>query len=184
MEISLDTLKMVLSDLSEPEKGRKCPCYSTRCNNKKGCGYIAIFLWFLSITLLVVGFGLGIGLKDMERRHKSRSSGKNKSARQNILVRANYKPWGVEAIHNGDGYVRKYLSPQYTPTLGVYEDSKSDSIAHHFRWSRQANIALWIITWWGPYKLEDSIAYNATQRPWQNHGSSALRNIKSIVCWT
>jgi hypothetical protein len=59
-------------------------------------------------------------------------------------------------FHNGDGYVRRDLVPKHEPTLGEYDDSRPDTIAQHLRWSRQANIGLWITSWWGPNRLEDS----------------------------
>lgn len=59
-------------------------------------------------------------------------------------------------FHNGDGYVRRDLVPQQQPTLGEYDDSRPETIAQHLRWSRQANIGLWITSWWGPNRLEDS----------------------------
>ena len=59
-------------------------------------------------------------------------------------------------FHNRDGYVRKDLSPQHQPTLGEYNDSDPAVIAQHIRWSQQANIGLWITSWWGPNRIEDS----------------------------
>lgn len=59
-------------------------------------------------------------------------------------------------FHNGDGYVRRDLAPQQQPALGEYDDSKPETIRQHLRWSRQANIGLWITSWWGPNRLEDT----------------------------
>lgn len=52
--------------------------------------------------------------------------------------------------------MRKELSPQHQPTLGEYDDSKAATISQHLAWSRQANIGLWVTSWWGPNRLEDS----------------------------
>lgn len=42
------------------------------------------------------------------------------------------------------------------PTLGEYDDSRPETISQHLQWSGQANIGLWITSWWGPNRLEDS----------------------------
>ena len=52
--------------------------------------------------------------------------------------------------------MRRDLVPQQQPTLGEYDDTRPETIAQHLRWSRQANIGLWITSWWGPDRLEDS----------------------------
>eukprot|EP00934_Nitzschia_sp_Nitz4_P002323 Nitzschia sp. Nitz4//scaffold52_size167869//36846//41910//NITZ4_002266-RA/size167869-processed-gene-0.121-mRNA-1//-1//CDS//3329554005//2323//frame0 len=71
------------------------------------------------------------------------------------LVGAYYYPWYGPTFHRGDGYVREELEPQQLPTLGEYDDSLPSTVAQHLKWSRQANIGLWITSWWGPNRLED-----------------------------
>jgi hypothetical protein len=76
------------------------------------------------------------------------------------LVGVYYYPWHGSNFHNGGGYLRKDLIPPQAPALGEYDDSKPDTIAQHLRWSRQANIGLWVTSWWGPNLLEDSNTQN------------------------
>jgi glycoprotein endo-alpha-1,2-mannosidase len=72
------------------------------------------------------------------------------------LVGVYYYPWHGENFHNGDGYIRNQLTPPQAPALGEYDDSKASTIAQHLKWSRQANIGLWVTSWWGPNLMEDS----------------------------
>lgn len=51
--------------------------------------------------------------------------------------------------------MRRDLEPRHVPTLGEYDDSTPEVVGQHIRWSRQANIGLWITSWWGPERLED-----------------------------
>ena len=73
----------------------------------------------------------------------------------NYLVGVYYYPWHGSNFHNGGGYVRKQLDLPQFPTLGEYDDSRPETIAQHLAWSRQANIGLWVTSWWGPNRLED-----------------------------
>jgi glycoprotein endo-alpha-1,2-mannosidase len=72
------------------------------------------------------------------------------------LVGVYYYPWHGSNFHNGDGYVRSQLDPPQYPVLGEYDDSKTEVIKQHLQWSRQANVGLWVTSWWGPNKLEDN----------------------------
>ena len=72
----------------------------------------------------------------------------------NITVGAYYYPWHGDDFHNGQGYLRKELNQG--PTLGEYNDTDKEVIAQHLFWSRQANIQLWVTSWWGPNRLEDT----------------------------
>jgi hypothetical protein len=72
----------------------------------------------------------------------------------NITVGAYYYPWHGNDFHDGQGYLRKELNQE--PTLGEYNDTDPKVIAQHLSWSRQANIQLWITSWWGPNRLEDT----------------------------
>ena len=49
----------------------------------------------------------------------------------------------------------KNCSPPQAPVLGEYDDTKPETIAQHLKWSREANIGLWVTSWWGPNTLED-----------------------------
>ena len=72
------------------------------------------------------------------------------------LVAVYYYPWHGNTFHNGDGYLRRDLHPPQQPTLGEYDDSLPTTISQHLYWSRKANIGLWVTSWWGPSRLEDS----------------------------
>jgi len=71
-----------------------------------------------------------------------------------LMVGAYYYPWYANNFHGG-GYVRSQLSPKQLPTLGEYDDSDPDIIYEHLKWSAQANLRLWVTSWWGPGSLED-----------------------------
>jgi len=70
----------------------------------------------------------------------------------NITVGAYYYPWHGNNFHGGK-YLRKHLNQR--PYLGEYDDTKADVIAQHLTWSRQANIRLWVTSWWGPNRRTD-----------------------------
>lgn len=72
-----------------------------------------------------------------------------------LTVGAYYYPWYKDDFHRGDGYVRKQLSPPQKPWLGEYDDSDPATISKHLQWSRQANIGLWVSSWWGEGSRED-----------------------------
>jgi glycoprotein endo-alpha-1,2-mannosidase len=76
--------------------------------------------------------------------------------RSKALVGVYYYPWHGSDFHNGDGYVRSKLDPPQYPTLGEYDDTQTQVISQHLKWSRQANVVLWVTSWWGPNTLEDS----------------------------
>jgi glycoprotein endo-alpha-1,2-mannosidase len=78
------------------------------------------------------------------------------TANSDYLVGVYYYPWHGDNFHNGDGYLRKQLTPQHQPVLGEYNDSDPNVIAQHMKWFRQANIGLLVISWWGPNRLEDT----------------------------
>lgn len=71
------------------------------------------------------------------------------------LVGAYYYPWHGSNFHNGEGYIRRDLIPPQAPALGEYDDSDPETVTQHLKWSRQANIGLWVTSWWGPNLLED-----------------------------
>jgi glycoprotein endo-alpha-1,2-mannosidase len=74
---------------------------------------------------------------------------------KDIMVGAYYYPWYSDDFHRGDGYVRDKLIPRHQPTLGEYDDTKHKVVAQHLAWSRQANINLWLTSWWGRGRRED-----------------------------
>jgi hypothetical protein len=82
-----------------------------------------------------------------------------KTAAQNpniVTVGAYYYPWHSDDFHRGSPYLRDNLSPKQRPVLGEYDDRDPAVIAQHLRWSRQANIQLWVTSWWGPGSREDT----------------------------
>ena len=72
----------------------------------------------------------------------------------NITVGAYYYPWHGDDFHDFQGYLRRDLNQG--PTLGEYNDTDPKIIAQHLSWSRQANIQMWVTSWWGPNRLEDT----------------------------
>ena len=79
---------------------------------------------------------------------------------QPLLVGAYYYPWWGDnrndiPFHNGEGYVREFLNPPQLPALGEYDDSNTTVIEQHVRWSVEANIGVWISSWWGPDSTAD-----------------------------
>mmetsp|Transcript_25606 Transcript_25606/g.62807 ORF Transcript_25606/g.62807 Transcript_25606/m.62807 type:complete len:539 (-) Transcript_25606:122-1738(-) len=88
-----------------------------------------------------------------------------------LVVGAYYYPWHADDFHRGDGYLREHLTSPQLPVLGEYDDREDHVIHMHLRWSRQANINLWITSWWGPDRRTDmTIRTNIMQHhKLQNH---------------
>jgi glycoprotein endo-alpha-1,2-mannosidase len=81
-----------------------------------------------------------------------------------ITVGVYYYPWHGDDFHNRQ-YLRQYLEVeegqiQHGPLLGEYDDTDPDVIAKHLRWSRQANVNLWLTSWWGKDRREDTTLKN------------------------
>ena len=57
-----------------------------------------------------------------------------------------YYPWYGDDFHGGR-YLREHLQPPQLPSLGEYDDRDSEVIAQHLRWSRDANVSLWVASW-------------------------------------
>jgi glycoprotein endo-alpha-1,2-mannosidase len=122
--------------------------------------------WLLITSLIVliggifsIGLGIGIGVRGENKKSAGSNAGSGVTKKRNatdILVGAYYYPWHGNNFHNGDGYVRSQLEPPQYPTLGEYDDTKPETISQHLKWSRQANIGLWVTSWWGPNRLEDT----------------------------
>jgi hypothetical protein len=72
-----------------------------------------------------------------------------------LTVGVYYYPWYKDDFHRGGGYVREQLSPPQYPWLGEYDDSDPATISKHLQWSRQANVGLWVSSWWGKDSRED-----------------------------
>ena len=66
-----------------------------------------------------------------------------------------YYPWYAGDFHGG-GYLREHLQPPQLPSLGEYDDRAPEVIAQHLQWSRAANVSLWVASWWGPGRREDT----------------------------
>jgi glycoprotein endo-alpha-1,2-mannosidase len=77
------------------------------------------------------------------------------TAKPYFTVGAYYYPWHGQDFHKGAPYLRDQLSPKQRPALGRYDDTDPAVIAQHLKWSRQANIQLWVTSWWGPGSRED-----------------------------
>jgi glycoprotein endo-alpha-1,2-mannosidase len=74
---------------------------------------------------------------------------------EGITVGAYYYPWHSNDFHRDGGYLRDQLIPRQQPALGEYDDTRPEIVAQHLAWSRQANINLWLTSWWGPGFRED-----------------------------
>ncbi|KAL3942931.1 MAG: hypothetical protein SGBAC_002959 [Bacillariaceae sp.] len=72
-----------------------------------------------------------------------------------LVVGAYYYPWHADDFHNNEGYLREDLEPRQQPLLGEYDDRDESVVTQHLRWSRQANINLWVTSWWGPNSQSD-----------------------------
>ncbi|CAJ1947301.1 unnamed protein product [Cylindrotheca closterium] len=72
-----------------------------------------------------------------------------------LVVGAYYYPWHADDFHNDEGYLRDDLDPRQQPVLGEYDDREESVVTQHLRWSRQANINLWVTSWWGPGSQSD-----------------------------
>lgn len=66
-----------------------------------------------------------------------------------IIVAVYYYPWYHTDFHGGK-YIRGELDPPQLPVLGEYSDRDPTVISQHLEWSRQANVNLWVASWWGP----------------------------------
>ena len=83
---------------------------------------------------------------------------------EDIIIGAYYYPWygtgdGTE-FHNNGRYLRDYLRPRQQPSMGEYDDRLPSVVSEHFRMSRQSNIRLWITSWFGPDRTEDTTIRN------------------------
>lgn len=74
----------------------------------------------------------------------------------NLTVGVYYYPWYSDDFHRGSGYLREQLATIQQPVLGEYDDSDPQTIYQHLKWSAQANVRLWVTSWWGEGSREDT----------------------------
>ena len=67
------------------------------------------------------------------------------------LVGVYYYPWHAGDFHRNAGYLRDDIGQE--PELGEYDDRDPSVIAQHLAWSRQANVKVWMCSWWGKSTL-------------------------------
>ena len=96
-----------------------------------------------------------------------------KMTNNKVTVGAYYYPWYGKDFHKGSPYLRRELSPKQGPLLGEYDDTDPAVIARHLQWSRQANIELWVTSWWGPKSREDDTILHVIL-PHQDLGSHKI----------
>jgi len=73
----------------------------------------------------------------------------------NLTVGVYYYPWYYNDFHSHGSYLRNQLQPPQYPSLGEYNDHDPIIIGQHLAWSRQANVQLWVTSWWGPNDRTD-----------------------------
>ena len=78
----------------------------------------------------------------------------NENDFEKVTVGAYYYPWYGQDFHRRAGYLRKEIG--HIPALGEYDDSTQPVVQQHLAYSRQANINLWVTSWWGRYSIEDN----------------------------
>ena len=114
-------------------------------------------LFFLVSTILLVGV-IGINQSITSKPYQPLRKLQQHLPPVKLLVGAYYYPWYNHNFHSGGGYVRANLGQG--PTLGEYDDTNPATIRQHLAWSNQANIGLWITSWWGPQRPEDTTTKN------------------------
>jgi glycoprotein endo-alpha-1,2-mannosidase len=92
----------------------------------------------------------------------------------NLTVGVYYYPWYYDDFHRHRSYLRQELDPPQRPVLGEYNDHDPVVIAQHLAWSRQANVKLWVTSWWGPRLREDTATLNILQNPYLKDNMVAL----------
>jgi hypothetical protein len=123
---------------------------------KKRCSRLGI-LCIVIMLLLFMAFGIFIGayIIAWKEEVKSANSSDNDSI-EPITVGAYYYPWHHKDFHRGEGYLRDILEPKQEPYLGEYDDRDPAVISQHLTWSKQANIDLWVTSWWGIHGRDDN----------------------------
>ena len=78
-----------------------------------------------------------------------------------ITLGAYYYPWHLRHFQvTREGYLRKLLEARQEIRLGEYDDTQPQVIQQHLDWSHQANIKVWISSWWGPGSGTDNTLRN------------------------
>lgn len=78
-----------------------------------------------------------------------------------ITVGAYYYPWWYQHFQiSREGYMRRDLQPRQDIRLGHYDDRNPAVLTQHLEWARQANIGMFVSSWWGPNKREDNFLKN------------------------
>jgi hypothetical protein len=154
--------------------------------------------WFVGIAFLALliggilfGIPLGVALHQEKVRysnlvHQVSAQGPTMAPTvqpappSNITVAAFYYPWYT---NNFLAYLRGALDPPQFPQLGPYDQQNPDVISQHLAWSRQANIGLWLTSWWGSTSVEDSVIKNdiLTNNNLGNHKIALLYETTHLV---
>ena len=83
------------------------------------------------------------------------------NAPSEITLGAYYYPWHLRHFQvTREGYLRRALEPRQEIRLGEYDDTQAQVIQQHLDWSHQANIKVWISSWWGPLSDTDNAFKN------------------------
>ena len=109
------------------------------------------------ITLFFVCVGVFMGFHFLSEMNTERRASEQLPP-SNLTVGAYYYPWYGHNFHNRK-YLREHLADQ-KPLLGEYDDTRPEVIAQHLNWSRQANIGLWVTSWWGEGRQEDKTIHD------------------------
>lgn len=114
------------------------------------------FQWFLFLLILLVCQNDGIEANPiLFNRTEFASHPANPPGR--ITVGAYYYPWWYRHFYiTKEGYVRKFLQPGHPIRLGEYDDRMPSIVEQHLAWSRQANIDVWVSSWWGNTSSENA----------------------------
>jgi hypothetical protein len=145
------TWEMEVESYPKREKTVRFCCYLSRTHAIFG---LVVFIIMLTIVAgpLIGGF---LWYASQESNASSPPSRTWLPPTSNITVGAYYYPWHSDDFHRGQGYLREQLATVQKPSLGEYDDSDPATIAQHLAWSRQANIRLWVTSWWGEGSRED-----------------------------
>jgi len=75
---------------------------------------------------------------------------------KNLTIGVYYYPWYGTDFHKGSPFLREKLLPPQLPKLGRYDDTDPAVISQHLKWSRNANIKMWVTSWWGPKSIPNN----------------------------
>jgi glycoprotein endo-alpha-1,2-mannosidase len=148
-------------DGETPSNPKRQPsvAYSGYLSRRHAKKFLAVFLLVLSfVSGLLIGEFISNNSNNSDLEPSSWERGNpNWWPDSDITVGAYYYPWHADDFHRGQGYMREQLSTVQKPALGEYDDSDPATISQHLAWSRQANINLWVTSWWGEGAREDVI---------------------------